>query len=331
MHLHHHHQNHHKLLVFSTTTPTPTPCFHIMDCEAPDDGLTASRPLPFEEATHKNMTLLTSFSGLVCVGITSCGEYSHLILWNPLTDDYTKLSKPHDNSLKDCYNQSGKAFGLYYSSSDNDFRLLRVTQDYDAYIYSLRFDTWRKIHNDSREELKTDINSFFGNVEVTCLSHRGCIHLYVIDAVNFTGWGLELWRMDGDGDWKKVQGIVSDNVFMVNIHPLHLMKDGNCLTHSGSEDLVYKIDLGCHMENISCLFKAHGLDIPPPGKYIESLVSPNRYRLVEDHEEEVEQNGLDSLGVQASASKMRERRRNRWGKKRRAYGFDGFRYYSHLT
>lgn len=270
------------------------------------------------------MTLLTSFSGLVCVGITSCGEYSHLILWNPLTDDYTKLTKPHDNSLKDCYNQSGKAFRLYYNSSDNDFRLLRVTQDYDAYIYSLRFDTWRKIDNDSIDEfkrksnrkqeswwpstplneklyflkytidplvqlsyysvIKFDTNTerftkistpFFGNVEVTCLSHQGCIHLYVIDVVNFKGWGLELWRMDGDGDWKKVQGIVSDNVFMVNIHPLHLMKDGNCLTYSGSEDLVYKIDLGCHLESISCMFKAHGLDISPAGKYIESLVSPN--------------------------------------------------------
>ncbi|KAI3524508.1 hypothetical protein L1887_03166 [Cichorium endivia] len=49
------------------------------------------------------------------------------------------------NSRKECYEDSPTASGLYYTSYDDDYKLLRVTHDYDAYIYSLKSDSWRKL------------------------------------------------------------------------------------------------------------------------------------------------------------------------------------------
>ncbi|CAI9289033.1 unnamed protein product [Lactuca saligna] len=337
LHLQHatndHHQNHHKLLII----PYDSPCvFNTIDCEAPEDGLTPSRLLPFDfDPSSEKMKLLTSFDGLICVGIAklSCGdEYSDLILWNPLTGDYKKLSKP-DNSHKACYKRRRKAFGLYYS--DDDYKLLSVTRDSDAYIYSLKSDSWRKVDSSSKD-LKKGIDNriskhwwpstllnenlyflnyadkrdpldpshrisyysiirFDTNTEkfteiatpsfgvpdvITCFNHQGCIHVYGVYGVirlNSIVFGVELWRMDGDGgDWKKV--VVSDPIpNSMCIKPLHLMRDGNCLIHSISEGLVYKIDLATNTKNLSCSFSARGLDTSPTGKYIQTLVSPNRY------------------------------------------------------
>lgn len=94
-------QNHDKLLVVSGASPR---MFATFDCEAPDSGLVPSRfRLPFD-AEAKGIEFVTSFHGLVCVGIVmnhTHYEYSGLILWNPLTRDYKTLSKT--NSVEDCY------------------------------------------------------------------------------------------------------------------------------------------------------------------------------------------------------------------------------------
>ncbi|XP_023733977.1 putative F-box only protein 15 [Lactuca sativa] len=155
LHLHHvtndHHQNHHKLLVLSTTAPCN---LHTIDCESPESGLSRSRPIPFK-VCPENMTIMTSCNGLVCVGITKRkydDKYHNLILWNPLTDDYKKLSKSH--SCKECYEVCGGPYGLYYSYSHDDYRLLRVTHDRHAYIYSLKSDSWRKLDS-STSDLKS--------------------------------------------------------------------------------------------------------------------------------------------------------------------------------
>ncbi|KAI3524507.1 hypothetical protein L1887_03165 [Cichorium endivia] len=146
MHLHHvtndDQQNHHKILVLSKTTPCK---FHTIDCESPEDGVSVGRPLPFE-VSPTNMSVVTSFNGLVCVCITKRSyddKYSNLILWNPLTGDYKRL--PKSNSPKECYEDTPIASGLYYSSYDDDYKLLLVNHDYDAYIYSLKSDSWRKL------------------------------------------------------------------------------------------------------------------------------------------------------------------------------------------
>ncbi|GKE41914.1 putative F-box domain-containing protein [Tanacetum coccineum] len=134
-------QNHQNLILLSTITRQCT--FSTMDCEAPDNGLTPRRPLPSFEAGLHRVRILTSLNGLVCVGLIGKNqEYSALILWNPVTSEYKKLSKK--NSHAECYDTYGRAFGLYYNSSEDDYKLLRVTHDFHAYIYSLKSDSWRK-------------------------------------------------------------------------------------------------------------------------------------------------------------------------------------------
>lgn len=148
IHLNHvtndHHQNHHKFLFFSSSINPKV--FHNLDCEAPDqDGLPVSRSLPFEVGSTV-MMFITSFNGLVCVGINEGNnsyEYSNMIIWNPCTGDYKTLFKP--NSREECYEVRVKASGLYYSASDDDYRLLRVTTSLNVYIYLLQSDSWRML------------------------------------------------------------------------------------------------------------------------------------------------------------------------------------------
>ncbi|KAI3524210.1 hypothetical protein L1887_02862 [Cichorium endivia] len=162
MHLHQvtneHPQNHQKLLLFSAKTKC---AFHSIHCEALEDGLTASRFLPFVDNTSssKYITILTSCNGLVCVGIlASQSEYSDMILWNPLTGEYKRLSYPH--YYKECYKVTGSASELYYSASDDDYKLLRVTKDRHAYIYSLKLNSWRELY--STDDLQRRPNLVWG-------------------------------------------------------------------------------------------------------------------------------------------------------------------------
>ncbi|KAJ9542055.1 hypothetical protein OSB04_028561 [Centaurea solstitialis] len=145
MHLHHvNNQNHHKQLVFSTTKPCKY--FRTIDCETPEVGLSANRSLPFK-ANCEEMSIIASLNGLVCIGIDplhTC-RYSDIILWNPLTGGYKTLSK--DNSRFNCFTIPARGYGLYYSSCEDDYRLLRVTLLNEAFIYSFKYDSWRKVES----------------------------------------------------------------------------------------------------------------------------------------------------------------------------------------
>ena len=83
--MHHHHR--HKLLIALSTT---TPCkFNTIDLEAHQDGLSASRPLPFE-ILNGSVEIIESIRGLICLCMRNkCNgrEYSDIILWNPLTSE----------------------------------------------------------------------------------------------------------------------------------------------------------------------------------------------------------------------------------------------------
>ncbi|GKE42019.1 putative F-box domain-containing protein [Tanacetum coccineum] len=103
-----HHQDNIKLLLFSKTK-TSSFEFTTIDCEAPPtddkDFLTpARRPLPqFGDTTPpRDIRVLTCFHGLVCLGIITDPdldfldrnndfEYSDLILWNPVTNEYKRI------------------------------------------------------------------------------------------------------------------------------------------------------------------------------------------------------------------------------------------------
>ncbi|GJY02512.1 reverse transcriptase domain-containing protein [Tanacetum coccineum] len=147
-----HHPNNIKLLVFSKTE-TPLFEFTTIDCEAPpsDKCFTPTRrPLPsFEGLTPRRICILASFHGLVCLGIEQMDDicvYSDLILWNPLTNEYKRLSK--FNSHEECNYiwNFGSHFGLYYNCCQDDYKLLFVdSPENKAYIYTLKSDSWRKV------------------------------------------------------------------------------------------------------------------------------------------------------------------------------------------
>lgn len=70
------HQNPNKLILLSAKTPRE---FRTIDCEAPKDGVTRSRPLPFLSRPAK-IEILASFNGLVCVGILK-NSYNYGVLF----------------------------------------------------------------------------------------------------------------------------------------------------------------------------------------------------------------------------------------------------------
>ncbi|GJY29408.1 reverse transcriptase domain-containing protein [Tanacetum coccineum] len=147
----HDHENNLKLLVFYKTKALFE--FITIDCEAAPSykGLTPTRrPLPqFGDTTPHDIRILTSFYGLVCLGIIKDkGDvgYSNLIILNPLTNEYKRLSK--SNSRKECnYTPySWSLFGFYYSCCEDDYKLLFVNiLDDKVHIYALRSDSWRKV------------------------------------------------------------------------------------------------------------------------------------------------------------------------------------------
>ncbi|KAI3496528.1 hypothetical protein L1887_38893 [Cichorium endivia] len=140
-----------KMVVVSATTKW----FHTIDCETPKEGFSAGRPFPFKVRRSQDIRILTSVHGLVCIGLTKPSrrgynfwvKYSNLILWNPTTSDHKTLSKPLARYY-DCYTSHESLFGLYHSSWDDDYKLLRVTPHPNVYIYSLKADSWRKVESD---------------------------------------------------------------------------------------------------------------------------------------------------------------------------------------
>lgn len=141
--MHLQHQNQDKLLFISIEAPYK---FRTIDSEAPDDGLTPPRTLPFNVASTESILIISSFNGLVCVGIQSArypNKYSDIILWNPLTGDYKTLSKT--NSHNEYQINTKRPCLLYYYSIEDDYKLLCVTKSRYVYIYSLKSDSWGKI------------------------------------------------------------------------------------------------------------------------------------------------------------------------------------------
>ncbi|XP_024961208.1 F-box/kelch-repeat protein At3g06240-like [Cynara cardunculus var. scolymus] len=319
MHLHHvNNQNHHKLLVVSTTNPCKY--FQTIDCETPELGLSAIRSLPFE-ANSKEMLVISSLNGLVCVSIDSLLHgslrYSDIILWNPLTGDYKMLSK--DNSNGKNFRIAAKGYGLYYSSCDDDHRLLRVTQSGDAYIYSLKSDSWRKVESTIccllkywnlscvlNEKLyflaqgrnKMNVWSYliirfdtktetFTEIAAPCLEYIGtsclklkvvseCIHLCV-SSKGIKSWDkLEVWKMDGDGEWTKTVSYCDKLCKHVFSRPLYLMKNGNWLVGSKGKGYVYKVDLEMKTAKEVCAYTDGEMDILWGGKFVETFVSLKR-------------------------------------------------------
>ncbi|KAI3523315.1 hypothetical protein L1887_01376 [Cichorium endivia] len=317
MQLHHviTNQDHHKLLVLSNTAPYK----RIIDCENPEKK-TAQSPLPFKGISLvRSKSILTSFHGMVCIAIENRlyafeVAYFDLIIWNPSTGEYKTLSKAHYH--KEIYHINGGTFGLYYSSSDDDYKLLRISRHPNVYIYSLKSDSWRKVeltetfrplyHRFScnskpsvllNEKLyfleqtgrdgnltpclylliRFDINTekfteivtpFSGNTTIDSLSimvQGGCIHLFATISQH-----AELWRMDGDEVWTKVE-----TSFSSSQKPLHLMRNGKWIVHSDCGN-VYQVNMKTHYRRKLYSLRKSDDDIVLED-YMETIVSPNQY------------------------------------------------------
>ncbi|XP_023755991.1 putative F-box/kelch-repeat protein At3g17280 isoform X1 [Lactuca sativa] len=333
------HENHHKHLVLPTTDGYT---FCSIDCEAPKDGLTMGRfpfLLPINMRHMINISILTSVHGLLCLGTIKHENpdiYSDLTLWNPFTNDDKRLSK------MSCDTQG--IFGLYYISSDDDYRLLYVTHHPNIYIYSVKSDSWRNVESTEDfkqsasdwtepgnywtkpgdywehpshfllneklyflKQVETEPESFirsysvmrfdtktekfteiampsFGNQMTNCLGFmvlKGCVHFCVAILIEeesymsseYCNEMIELWKMDGDGDWTKVLTYGPISFFPWSKSLIHLMRNGNLLIHAGSN--VYELDMKKNTKEI--VFTCEDMDskISPIGKYIESTVSLN--------------------------------------------------------
>ncbi|KAJ9542003.1 hypothetical protein OSB04_028509 [Centaurea solstitialis] len=321
MRLHHvNNQNHPKQLLI----PSKGPCkyFRTIDCETPKVGLSVNRSIPFE-ANCDEMSIIASFHGLVCVAIDNLqpriGWYKDIILWNPLTGEYKTL--PTDNMHLNGFTTHATGFGLYYSCCDDDYKLLRVTVYKDAFIYSLKSDSWWKVESSSCRLLKSWNSSCFLNEDLYFLAAAvnkindwsysiirfdtkvekfteiaapslevvgkcrrsltvvsGCVHLCVSSVGITSADKLELWKMDGDGEWTKVVSCCHTLFKYMDNQPLHLMKNGNWLVGSADERYAYEVDL--EMKTRKRVRTKTPTDGPVRllwgGKFVETIVSLNK-------------------------------------------------------
>jgi hypothetical protein len=211
---------------------------------------------------------------------------------------------------------------LYHLSSEDDYKLLRVTISY-TYVYSLKSDMWRQMestgclrwlsdvsdhsvllneklyflkedeaetispHTFTYSVIKLDLNTgsyieittpFSRTLRATQLRFsvvRGCINI-----LKRMWRGIEMWRMDVDGDWTKVVTYYSMVGHPVTwyLKPVHLMADGNWLMHH--KGYLQEVDPEKPLsknKRMWCMDMDTDMDMAPGGKYLETLISPNRY------------------------------------------------------
>ncbi|GKD33164.1 F-box/kelch-repeat protein-like protein [Tanacetum coccineum] len=164
----------------------------------------------------------------------------------------------------ECYRCPGRGYGLYYCSSEDDYKLVVVTAYGNAYIYSLKYDSWRKLDTkpplqeywrpgfclnknlyflsriitdgsarfDTKPKRFHKINNppvpddkSFCSVSTTITVPKGSIHLCAMNGYTY----IELWKFIADGDiWRKVV-TYQHNHDIRGLSPFHLLTNGNLL------------------------------------------------------------------------------------------------------
>nr|GEW71393.1 hypothetical protein [Tanacetum cinerariifolium] len=129
---------HSKLIKMSCSSQT----FTSRDCgDLKNHDSTTVRPIPFITGGDEEFIIVGSLDGLVGVALERTCE---LVIWNPLTSAYKKLSKLNAPPFFRKYHD---AIGFYFDSSNNDYKLIQVVSNdpSGAYIYSQKSDSWKKI------------------------------------------------------------------------------------------------------------------------------------------------------------------------------------------
>ncbi|GKA13776.1 F-box domain containing protein [Tanacetum coccineum] len=129
---------HSKLIEMSCSSQT----FTSRNCEnLKNHDSTTVRPIPFATGGDEVFIVVGSLDGLVCVALERTCE---LVIWNPLTTAYKKLSM---SNAPPFFRRNRDAIGFYFDSSNNDYKLLQVVSNdpSGAYIYSQKSDSWKKI------------------------------------------------------------------------------------------------------------------------------------------------------------------------------------------
>ena len=147
---------------------------------------------------------------------------------------------------------------------------LEIKITYSMIRFDLKTEKWKKIAT------PFETNPGLSSTRTTCLSFtavRVCIHLYLRNwnrnVKSIGRFVIELWRIDGDGDWTKM---VTYNPLFYNLQSvLHLMKNGNWIIYS--EFGISKVDVEKNIEEKLRSYTniMNKIVVHPTGKYMETL------------------------------------------------------------
>ncbi|MFS7987136.1 putative F-box domain, galactose oxidase/kelch, beta-propeller, F-box associated interaction [Helianthus anomalus] len=103
--------------------------------------------LPFDHQNN-DVSILSHLNGLLCVCLNHTNE---LLLWNPTTTAFKRLSTPDSLGI---YINNLDAVGLYADDAD-DYKVLHIKRRcgvYESYVYSRELNFWRNIPFLTRQE-----------------------------------------------------------------------------------------------------------------------------------------------------------------------------------
>lgn len=152
-------------------------------------------------------------------------------------------------------------------------RLFELGRPFDSNTYAvMMFDP-------QTEKLRDIETPNFGNQRTHILGFmvvRDCIHFCVAMNKSIVRCDqIELWRMDKDAEWTKVETFsLKEYVSRADHQPQHYMRNGNWLMYSRLEEHVYILYTNKNTKHIMCSIN---IAFSPVGKYMETIVSPNQY------------------------------------------------------
>ncbi|KAM0046732.1 putative F-box domain-containing protein [Helianthus debilis subsp. tardiflorus] len=120
---------------------------HSIIFQSDDYGPRSIVTLPFDHQNN-DASVLSHLNGLLCVCLNHTNE---LLLWNPTTTAFKRLSTPDSLGI---YINNLDGIGLYADDAD-DYKVLHIKRRcgvYESYVYSRELNFWRNIPFLTRQE-----------------------------------------------------------------------------------------------------------------------------------------------------------------------------------